>query len=45
MDIALHTSRIVYVRDGIIFKDEKVENPIDAINRLAEMPRLEDRLN
>lgn len=45
LDIALHTNRIVYVRDGIIFKDEKVENPIDALTRLAEMPRLEDRLN
>jgi putative ABC transport system ATP-binding protein len=45
MDIALHTNRIVYVRDGIIFKDEIVENPIDALTRLAEMPRLEDRLN
>lgn len=45
LDIALHANRIVYVRDGIIFKDEKVENPIDALTRLAEMPRLEDRLN
>jgi len=45
LDIALHTNRIVYMRDGIIFKDEKVENPIDALTRLAEMPRLEDRLN
>ena len=45
MDIALHTNRIIYVRDGIIFKDEIVENPIDALTRLAEMPRLEDRLN
>jgi putative ABC transport system ATP-binding protein len=45
LDIALHTNRIVYVHDGIIFKDEKIENPIDALTRLAEMPRLEDRLN
>jgi len=45
LDIAMHTNRIVYVRDGIIFKDEKVENPTNALTRLAEMPRLEDRLN
>ncbi len=45
MDIALHADRIIYVRDGIIFKDESVENPIDALTRLAEMPKLEDRLN
>jgi len=45
LDIAMHTNKIIYVRDGLIFKEEKVENPIDAFKKLAEMPRLEDRLN
>jgi len=45
LDVALHTSRIIYVRDGLIGKEEKVEHPIDALTKLAEMPRLEDRLN
>jgi putative ABC transport system ATP-binding protein len=45
LDIAMHTSKIIYVRDGIIFKEEKVENPINAIKKLAEMPKLEDKLN
>lgn len=45
LEVAMHTNRIIYVRDGLIFKEEKVENPIDAFKKLAEMPRLEDRLN
>ncbi|MCL5069369.1 MAG: ATP-binding cassette domain-containing protein, partial [Actinobacteria bacterium] len=45
LDVALHSSRIIYVRDGLIFKEEKVEHQIDALTKLAEMPRLEDCLN
>lgn len=45
LDIALHTSRIIYVRDGLIGKEEKVEYPIDALTKLAEMPKVEDRLS
>ncbi len=45
LDVALHSNRIIYVRDGLIGKEEKVEHQIDALTRLAEMPKLEDRLN
>jgi len=44
-DIAMHANRIVYLRDGIIPKEEKIDNPIDAVQMLASMPKLEDRIN
>lgn len=45
LDIARHTSRVIYLRDGLIFKEEKINNPIDAEEMLKDMPKLEDRLN
>ncbi len=42
MDIALHTQRIVYLRDGKIFKQQQVESPIDAREKLKALPKLED---
>jgi putative ABC transport system ATP-binding protein len=44
-DIAMHTSRIIYLRDGIIPKEEAVASPINATDMLAKMPKLEDRIN
>ena len=44
-DIAMHTNKIIYIRDGIIAKEEALTNPIDAANMLAKMPKLEDRIN
>jgi putative ABC transport system ATP-binding protein len=44
-DIAMHTDRIIYLRDGIIPREEKVETPIDAVSMLASMPKLEDKIN
>jgi putative ABC transport system ATP-binding protein len=44
-DIAMHTGRIIYLRDGVIPKEEKVEAPIDAVSMLAGMPKLEDKIN
>ena len=43
LDIARHTNRVIYLRDGIISEEEKVENPIDAIEMLKNMPRLDDQ--
>jgi len=44
MDIAKHTQKIIYLRDGRIYKHEQVEKPIDADQRLKEMPKLEDEV-
>jgi len=44
-DIAFHTNRIIYLKDGIISKEEKVENPIDAVEMLKSMPKLEDKID
>jgi putative ABC transport system ATP-binding protein len=44
LDIARHTHRIVYLRDGIIHGQEEVKNQVSAEEKLKEMPKLEDRL-
>lgn len=44
-DIAMHTSRIIYLRDGIIPREEKIEAPIDAASMLLKMPKLIDKIN
>jgi len=44
LDIAKHTRRIVYLRDGRIFNEEKIENQINARHMLATMPKLEDKV-
>ena len=45
LSIARHTNKIIYLRDGMIFDEEKIENPIDAEEVLKEMPKLEDKIN
>ncbi len=45
LDIARHASRIIYLKDGLIFKEEIIENPIRAEEMLKVMPRLEDKIN
>jgi len=45
LDIARHASRIIYLRDGKIFREEKIDMPIDASEMLEKMPKLEDKLN
>ncbi|GBF33006.1 cell division transporte FtsE [Desulfocucumis palustris] len=37
LDIALHTSRIIHFRDGRLEADEKVENPLDAVEQLKKL--------
>jgi putative ABC transport system ATP-binding protein len=44
LDIARHTKRIIYLRDGLISNEEIIECPINAAERLATMPRLEDKV-
>jgi putative ABC transport system ATP-binding protein len=44
-DIAMHTNKVIYLRDGIIIKEEEVLNPINAEDMLAKMPKLEDKIN
>ncbi|MHB1274529.1 MAG: ABC transporter ATP-binding protein [Candidatus Humimicrobiaceae bacterium] len=45
LEIALHTQRIIYLRDGLIIKEEKIENPSVADDILLKMPNLEDRIS
>jgi putative ABC transport system ATP-binding protein len=45
MDIARHTNKIIYLRDGLISDEEIIECPIDAVQRLATMPKLEDKVS
>lgn len=44
-EIARHTRRIIYLKDGCITNQETVTDPLDAVTRLREMPKLEDRIN
>jgi len=45
LDIARHTGRVIYLKDGIIPNEEKIKSPIDALQRLKNMPKLEDKIN
>ncbi|MDD5623023.1 MAG: ABC transporter ATP-binding protein [Actinomycetota bacterium] len=44
LDIAKHTHKIIYLRDGIIHGEEEVKKQLSAEEILREMPKLEDRL-
>ena len=44
MDIAKHTQRIIYLRDGIISGQEDVKNQLSAEELIKNMPKLEDRI-
>lgn len=45
IDLARHAGRIVYLRDGIVTGEEKIENPTNAQEKLENMPKLEDKIN
>jgi putative ABC transport system ATP-binding protein len=36
-EIAQHTSRIIHFRDGSLVEDEKVKNPLDAVEQLKKL--------
>jgi len=44
MDIAEHTQRTIFLRDGVISGQEDVTEQLDAEEILKKMPRLEDKL-
>ena len=45
LELAKHAHKIIYLRDGVITSEEKINSPIDAETRLKEMPKLEDKMN
>ncbi|MFO7928534.1 MAG: ABC transporter ATP-binding protein [Candidatus Humimicrobiaceae bacterium] len=45
LEIARHTQKIIYLRDGLVYNQEKIDSPIDAEENLRKMPRIEDRVN
>jgi putative ABC transport system ATP-binding protein len=44
LEVARHTKRIIYLRDGIIVNEEIIDNPISAKDVLKTMPELEKRI-
>jgi len=44
LDIAKHTHKIIYLRDGIIHGQEEVKDQLSAEKILTEMPGLEERM-
>jgi len=44
LELAKHAQKIVYLRDGIIINEEKINDPIDAREMLKSMPKLEDKI-
>lgn len=44
MDIAKHTHKIIYLRDGIISGQEDVKDQLSAEELIKNMPKLEDRI-
>jgi len=45
LDIAHHSQKIIYLRDGMIIKEEKIQTPLNANELLLKMPKLEDKIN
>lgn len=45
LEIARHTQKIIYLRDGLVYKQEKIDKPVDAEENLRKMPSIEDRVN
>lgn len=45
MEIARHTKRIIYLKDGKITGDEKVEDPVSAYDLLLKLPSLKDKVD
>lgn len=44
LELARHAQKIVYLKDGIIINEEKIDEPIDARKMLKDMPKLEDKI-
>ncbi len=44
LELAKHAQKIIYLRDGMVINEEKIEDPIDAREMLKNMPKLEDKI-
>jgi putative ABC transport system ATP-binding protein len=44
LELAKHAQKIVYIRDGTVINEEKIDDSIDAGERLRSMPKLEDKI-
>ncbi|MCD4670135.1 MAG: ABC transporter ATP-binding protein [Actinomycetia bacterium] len=44
LELARHAQKIVYLKDGSIINEEKIDEPIDAREMLKNMPKLEDKI-
>jgi len=44
LEIAQHTQRIIYLRDGLIDGEETVKSQVSAEEKLKNMPKFEDRV-
>lgn len=44
LELARHAQKIIYLKDGIISNEEKIDDPIDARKVLEDMPKLEDKI-
>ena len=44
LELARHAHKIVYLRDGMIINEEKIDDPVDAREMLKSMPKLEDKI-
>ena len=44
LELAKHAQKIIYLRDGMIIDEEKIDDPIDARETLKNMPKLEDKI-
>jgi len=44
MNIARHTQKIIYIKDGIISGQEDVKEQLSAVELLKKMPKLDDRI-
>jgi len=45
IELAKHAGRIVYIKDGLINGEEIIKDPINALEKLGNMPVLEDKIN
>lgn len=43
-EIAMHTKRIIAFRDGLLVKDEKVDNPVEATQMLEKLSDLQEKI-
>ena len=45
LELAKHAQKIIYLKDGMIIDEERIESPIDAREKLKSMPKLEEKIN